>query len=598
MSNITTANRMNDTMRFRSGGLAMMAIAVIVSGCTIEDGSRLSAAPRSAEFTVASDGPQVDDTVVGSYLAGRQARANRDFTVAADYFDHALMMAPEDPALVRRTFTLMLADGRMDRAMTLAEQVRQVSPRDLMANLTLASNAFRNGDNAEARQILSSIERSGFTKLLIALMTAWSHSGDGDIAAAQAVLDGLDVSSGFEAFVLFHRALIYDQAGRREDAKRFYTATEATRARDALRVALAHGSFLERSGDAEGARRLYSDYIRRVSDNPVVGVALERVGNVTPRLLVADARAGVAEALYGAASVLAQDRARDAAIVYLRLALHIRPDYPIAQTLLADIYENDRNWQAAIEIYKSIRPDSEYSWNARVRTAWAHEQLDETEQAEDLLRAMAEERGQDVDSLVTLADILRSRKRFAESAETYGRAIQRLPDLEERHWSLFYARGIAHERSNQWSQAERDLLRALDLRPEQPLVLNYLGYSWADQGVNLDRAVDMITQAVSLRPNDGYIVDSLGWVFYRLGRYRDAVEKLERAAELRPEDPVINDHLGDAYWRVGRYKEARFQWSRALSFDPDSTQIPIIEGKIVDGLTSDSTGAVATGQGG
>ena len=578
--------------RMASGAVAAALLVAGTAGCTIEQGNSLAASSGASKGVSARSGPRANDSVIGSYLAGRQARANREISVAADYFDHALMIEPNDPALTRRTFMLMLADGRMDRAVSLAEQVRIVSSRDLMANLTMASQAFRDGDYSEAREILSVIERSGFTKLLVGLLMAWSYAGEGAVTKAQEELGKLDTANGFDSFILFHRALIYDQAGRQEEAGKYYEETGKTRARDALRVALAYGSYLERAGDAEAARRLYADYIRRVSDNPVVGVALERVGNVSAKRLVPDAAAGAAETLYGAASVLAQDRARDAAVLYLRLALHIRPDYPIAQTLLADTYETDRNWQAAIDIYQSIEPSSEYSWNARIRTAWAYEQLNKTAEAEALLKSMAAERGQDVDSLVTLADILRSRKRFAESAETYGLAIDRVPDLEERHWALFYARGIAHERSNQWPRAEKDLLKALDLRPQQPLVLNYLGYSWADQGIHLDRAVEMIKQAVSLRPNDGYIVDSLGWVLYRLGRYGDAVEKLERAAELRPEDPVINDHLGDAYWQVGRYKEARFQWRRALSFEPETDQVPIIESKLAVGLVAPESAAV------
>src|SRR5690606_33991930 len=140
---------------------------------------------------------------------------------------------------------------------------------------------------------------------------------------------------------------------------------------------------------------------------------------------------------------------------------------------------------------------------------------------------------------------------------------------QPHQWTLFYFRGIAYERAKQWDKAEADLLQALALFPEQPHVLNYLGYSWVDQGMHLDEAMDMIARAVELRPNDGYIVDSLGWAHYRLGNYEEAVRELERAVELRPEDPVINDHLGDAYWKVGRRLEARFQWAHARDLDPE-----------------------------
>ena len=171
-----------------------------------------------------------------------------------------------------------------------------------------------------------------------------------------------------------------------------------------------------------------------------------------------------------------------------------------------------------------------------------------------------------------------------EAVKAYDEAVKRIGALERRHWSLLYTRGIALERSKQWPRAEADFLAALEFEPEQPYVLNYLGYSWVDQGINLERAQKMIERAVELRPNDGYVVDSLGWVLYRLGKFAGAVRELERAVELRPEDPIINDHLGDAYWRVGRRQEARFQWRRSLSLEPEDDLLAVLRDKIKAGL--------------
>ena len=197
---------------------------------------------------------------------------------------------------------------------------------------------------------------------------------------------------------------------------------------------------------------------------------------------------------------------------------------------------------------------------------------------------MTAEHPERTDAVISLADILRARERYDEAVAAYDRAFERIDELEGRHWSLLYARGIALERSRQWSRAEADFLRALELEPDQPLVLNYLGYSWIEQGTGLDEALEMIERAVKLRPEDGYIIDSLGWAHYRLANFEKAVTHLERAVERRPEDPTINDHLGDAYWRVGRYNEARFQWRRALSLDPDKELIPVIQAKLEAGL--------------
>ena len=201
---------------------------------------------------------------------------------------------------------------------------------------------------------------------------------------------------------------------------------------------------------------------------------------------------------------------------------------------------------------------------------------------------MAANHPEDPEPLISLGDIQRSHDRFAESIDAYDRAFKRIKTLESRHWSLLYARGISLERAKQWSRAEADFLNALDFKPEQPYVLNYLGYSWIEKGTHIDRALEMIRKAANLRPNDGYIIDSLGWGHYKLGNFDNAVRQLERAVELRPQDPIINDHLGDAYWRVGRRNEARHQWRRSLSLDPEPGQAVRIRSKIKDGLAGAS----------
>ena len=223
----------------------------------------------------------------------------------------------------------------------------------------------------------------------------------------------------------------------------------------------------------------------------------------------------------------------------------------------------------------------------RLRTANGLAELDEIEAAAEQMKIMARERPERSDPLIALADMMRMGERYDEAVEAYDQAFARIPTLENRHWTLLYARGMSLERAKQWERAEDDFLRALELEPDQPLVLNYLGYSWVEMGRNLDQAREMIEKAVEQRPNDGYIVDSLGWVLYRLGDYEDAARFLERAAELRPNDPVILDHFGDGLWRVGRSAEARFQWRRALSFEPESELEESLRRKIDKGLSEE-----------
>jgi Flp pilus assembly protein TadD len=190
---------------------------------------------------------------------------------------------------------------------------------------------------------------------------------------------------------------------------------------------------------------------------------------------------------------------------------------------------------------------------------------------------------------MALGNVLRGHKKFAECANAYSKGIATISKPEKANWIVFYFRGICYERSKQWAKAETDLKKALELFPDQPHVLNYLGYSWIDQGVKLDEGMEMIKKAVQQRPDDGYIVDSLGWAYYRLGNYEEATKQLERAIELKPEDPTINDHLGDAYWRVGRMLEAKFQWAHARDLKPDAEELPKIEEKLRSGLPDETS---------
>jgi Flp pilus assembly protein TadD len=258
---------------------------------------------------------------------------------------------------------------------------------------------------------------------------------------------------------------------------------------------------------------------------------------------------------------------------------------------LADLYESLKEPGIAIKIYDRIPPSSPLRRNAEIQVASDLDSLDRTDEAKKRLERLIAEHPNDTEAILALGNILRSRKEFAECADVYGKAVANLAMPEKSNWVTFYFRGICYERSKQWPNAEADLKKALVLFPDQPLVLNYLGYSWIDQGVNLDEGMSMIRRAVEQRPDDGYIVDSLGWANYRIGNYDEAVKELERAVELKPDDSTINDHLGDAYWRIGRVLEAHFQWSHAKDLNPDPEDLPKIEEKLKAGLPDDTSSA-------
>ena len=302
--------------------------------------------------------------------------------------------------------------------------------------------------------------------------------------------------------------------------------------------------------------------------------------------LVSGAREGLAEALLGAAASMPQRDNGEAALIYARLALFLRDDLDAARFLIGEVLEGAERLEAAVEAYRSIPAGSDFAWAAQLRAASDLADLDRLDEAVAALRRMADERPERADAITTLGDVFRRDEQYAEAAAAYDVAVERIRTVEYRHWRLFYVRGIAFERLGEWPKAEADFKRALELEPDQPLVLNYLGYTWVEQGHNLDEAKSMIEKAVELRPEDGYIVDSLGWVAYRLGDFEEAVHQLERAVELVAGDPIINDHLGDAYWQVGRLIEARFQWRRVLTLDPEDDLAAQVRRKIADGLSA------------
>jgi tetratricopeptide (TPR) repeat protein len=274
--------------------------------------------------------------------------------------------------------------------------------------------------------------------------------------------------------------------------------------------------------------------------------------------------------------------------------LYLQPNHAMALLSLADLYESLKKPDLAIKVYDRIPTASPLHRNAEIQIATDLDSIDRTDEAKTRLERLIAEHPKDTEAIMALGNILRVRKHFAECAQVYGKAIDNTPTPDKANWVMFYFRGICYERSKQWPPAEADLKKALELYPDQPLVLNYLGYSWIDQGVNLDEAMNMIRRAVEQRPDDGYIVDSLGWANYRLGNYDEAVKLLDRAVELKPEDPTINDHLGDAYWRVGRQLEAHFQWSHAKDLKPEPEDLPKIEEKLKHGLATDASSSVET----
>jgi len=554
----------------------------------------LAAAPAAEAATPQASGivSAEAQSPTGNYLAALIASADRDTAAAELYFRDALKIDPRNPDLIERAFAAALANGDEQTANALGERLIARDPGNNLARLATAVHAMGQGQYGVARnQVTAGDARS--RDVTTSLLVAWCYAGQGDLKRALDSLDRIRDSS-IQGFRDYHAGLIADQLGNAAEARRrLRSAYESDKT--TLRFADAYARFLAAHGEVEAAQKIYNDYSAVVPHHPIVEEELAALkAGRTPEPLVHNAREGAAEVLYGLGGAGGRQGDELPALIYLRLSLYLRPENDLATVTLANLFEQMKQREQAISLYDSVPAASPLKEDAEIQVAIALDGMGKTDEGLKRLQAIVEKRPHDVEALSALAGLQRSAKQYAAAAATYDKAIAAVGIPQRDNWTLFYFRGICFERDKQWPKAEVDFKKALELYPDQPLVLNYLGYSWVDKGMNLDEAFQMLRKAVELRPNDGYIVDSLGWAHFKLGQYAEATKTLERAVNLKPSDPVLNDHLGDAYWRVNRRTEARFQWNHARDMGPEPDDLPAILNKIEHGLPGLSTAPKAS----
>jgi tetratricopeptide (TPR) repeat protein len=549
-------------------------------------------ADNAAQFPTKSDLKSL--TTSGSYLAARHASVERDAASAAAFYRSALRTDPKNNELLDRAFISSLADGDIDEAVKLADRILTMDKANRVARLVVGVRDLKQKKYAAAQLNINQSIRGPITDLVATLLSGWASYGAGDAKAAVANIDKLTGPEWYPIFKDLHTGMILEISGKDKDAgarfERAYKLDDSM-----LRVSDAYARWLSRNKDGAAAAGIYEAFDKKLPRHPLVqeGLRDTRAGKKLPAL-VDSAQAGAAEALYGIGATLTRRGGEDLALVYLQLALYLQPNHPLALLSLADLYESVKKPRMAIKVYERMPASSPLKRNAQIQLATNLDAADRSEEAIKILKGVTAEAPKDIEAIMALGNIERGRKKFNDCANTYTLAIDANPGVTDKNtWVTYYYRGICLERSKQWSKAEVDMRKALELQPEQPHVLNYLGYSWIDQGINLDEGMKMIRRAVDQRPDDGYIVDSLGWAFYRIGNFEDAVKNLERAIDLKPEDPTINDHLGDAYWRVGRTLEAKFQWAHARDLKPEAEELPKIEAKIANGLPEDTSSAAS-----
>jgi tetratricopeptide (TPR) repeat protein len=580
------------SIRFNRWTIAALAFTALAVPGSLSAQTPGHPADNSAQFPNSRDLKSL--TMSGSYLAARHASVERDASSAATFYRSALRTDPKNNELLDRAFISSLADGDIDEAVKLADRILTMDKSNRVARLVVGVRDLKQKKYAAAQQNINQSVRGPITDLVATLLSGWASYGAGDTKSAIANIDKLTGPEWYPIFKDLHAGMILELANKEKDAgarfERAYKLDDSM-----LRVSEAYARWLSRNKDSAAARAVYEAFDKKLARHPLVleGLRETKAGKkLSP--LVDSPQSGAAEALYGIGATLTRRGGEDLALVYLQLALYLAPNHSLALLSLADLYESVKKPAMAIKIYERVPANSPLKRNAQIQLATNLDAADRSDEAIKILKNVTAEDPKDLEAIMALGNIERGRKKFADCSQTYSLGIEALPPNNDKANSVYYYyRGICEERSKQWSKAEADMRKALELQPEQPHVLNYLGYSWIDQGINLDEGMKMIKRAVEQRPDDGYIVDSLGWAYYRIGNYEDAVKHLERAIDLKPEDPTINDHLGDAYWRIGRTLEAKFQWAHARDLKPEPEELPKIEAKLENGLPEDTSSAAS-----
>ncbi|MDK3016972.1 tetratricopeptide repeat protein [Pseudodonghicola sp. IC7] len=511
------------------------------------------------------------DVGAGAYLAGRHALFASDYESSASYFARALMNDPDNGALMESLVLSQLALGNVAAAVPVARKMEAAGLRSQGTRITLAVDHIMKEDYQPLVDAVA--DRSGIGPLIDGLLAGWANMGLGSVSKALERFDEVADEKGLRSFALYHKALALALVGDFEGAEAIYSDEHAGLLGLSRRAVIARAQILSQLGRDAEALEMMTDAFGTSFDPGLTALA-DRLaaGETVPFDHITSVRDGMAEVFFAVASALRGEASDDFALIYARVASDLRPDHIDALLLSADLLDQLGQYDLAVATYKQVPADSPDYHAAELGRADALRSAGKTDAAIEVLERLAKDYPGLPVVHTSLGDLLRQQEDYAGAVAAYDKALEYTEEGAPGEWFLLYARGIAHERLKQWDAAETDLRHALQLNPDQPQVLNYLGYSLVERKVKLDEALGMIERAVAAQPDSGYIVDSLGWVLFRLGRYQEAVGHMEHAVELMAVDPVVNDHLGDVYWAVGRKREAEFQWKRALSFiKPDET---------------------------
>ncbi|MGO4437638.1 tetratricopeptide repeat protein [Rhizobium sp. RAF56] len=573
--------------------LSSAALTAVLTFSTVQASHAEDAAKPAAgtEATTSFD-PDTADSFAGAFLAARTADVDHDYETAIALYKKALMIEPGNPEIRQRLMISLLLNGNIAEGVKYASELKNDPTVERVTTIVRGMDAIRRHDYKVAEGLLKYSGPNDLDRLMNDLLLAWARVGAGRGKEALAMVQKMKGPAWFSIFKSYNAGaialVIGDTKAARSNLNDAVTDKDggATAPDTFMRAVMALARLEANAGNRQQALDAISVGDNMISNYaPLNALRASIEKGDKPAQQVTDAVQGAASVLFSVGAALNRDGAEDVVALYLQTANTLDPKSPDTLVLLGGIAEKQEQMNRAISFYKQVPKDSPMARISELQLGLALAQGGKIDDARKHLKALIDSDPSDVRSYLAYGSVLSDAKDFQAMAENYDKAVEVIGAVPSRKdWSVFFQRGIAYERLKKWDQAEPNFKKALELNPDQPQVLNYLGYSWVDMNRNLDAGLDMIKRAVDLRPDDGYIVDSLGWAYFRLNRFDDAVNELEKAAQLKASDATINDHLGDAYWRVGRKLEAVYQWNRALTSQPEEADIPRIKDKVAHGL--------------
>lgn len=546
----------------------------LIAACAPQGAVSESGVAAKPEKTEQAKAPQTDSpAVVGDYLRYLQARREQNLSDAAKYLQKVLDKDADNEIVEAEMLSTLTLQGRLHDAFPLAQKELKRDGKLLLAMLVVVANQTENKDYDGALKTLDAFPDQDVRAFLIPLLKSWQYVGLNEREKAQNALEPLD-SEGTAALYHFHLALMNDIWNNEDETEKHYKLLMEKNKGLSLRAAQTYGNFLLRHEKYERFNELLAAYRTVNRSFPLIDETFflaggKEVGKNIP-VIVPSAKEGMAEALFDVAGSLHEKGNEDSAFFFTQIALSLDEKLALARELKGTLLETTGRLDDARAFYEAEKTTSETYFSSQSKLARLLARQEKYDEAVAVLQNLIKKKSESHLPYLDLGDTYMLAKRYPQAIEAYTQALDKISGTQRRGgWMIYYSRGTAYERNNQWDKAEDDFLHALLLNPDQPLTLNYLGYSWLERGKNVEQAKEMLERALLKASQSGSIADSLGWAYYLTKEYDKAVTILEIAVALDAGSGVINDHLGDAYWRSGRKREARFQWRKALDLNDD-----------------------------